>query len=1602
MSDPDENGPPPPPPPPRKAVPMSTAPPAVADNDDQSESVIAVLQRQIADLVLVRAKHEQKIASQQQDINSLKRLVNVEKLLIGEPNGSTSAAAVSSPAFSPSSCEEMEMIADREMLFRLQTEQLTKQGEELMQVLTVSQANASKMEAEMGGELVDAQKENVSLRHQLEAIRNETQQLKERVADDILLRVERNRLEIAAKRVSAPRVSRHAGLRRLEALERNAMQAHDDQFYVQQFASAAAPVRNTTLALVYFSVKDVEEELRHVAPEMVGFVQAVVHTTMAAIAEERGAYRIAQWGTFAAFAFGCPLEGLQFACSVQQQLHSYDWPDPVVHAASMAIIPNPNAASSGLAALRRQQRANTTTQQVSPNVFAGPRLRVSLHHCTPSTDINPHTGRTIYFGKEVHAALVSLALCARPGEIIANVDWAQALLRMSENSPSGGSSEACLSGNADRSIHLSNNNNTQIQGGGAAYFAALIKEQLKRNHIDVEERSVTLERPPPIKMVQRHHAVNFATSSTNGFTPTTKDIATLTVLSLLPLSLASRRDYFVEATATASGVSVARDEELALIALGSRVMNGRALEQWNRHSRDDLARWGRCMQQRKMILSRGPAEAQHRDSLAAGTPATQALLLGTTTIASPQQSTIPHASPAATGKGGSGLAARHRKSSVQSNTPLPPVRTRASLAAQDSPSRSAAPSVVAANSGDSGAVPSTLSHTASISLVAPAATIHSPVTHALLQMLPPLDPPTSSTLGISSAHSKLYFNSQVAQRIAQTFENTAMAAEDRLLVNVSASFSTNAPPTAFVTCDIVGSAALDAMASESVLASATRVARTVALHRGGYLIAQNNEVFSFAFRNVTDAFFFAVNLHGRMRTEVLPKKGSGYPAEVGWRCGISTGSCSQFRPVRSAEDAVGDRNWTLQCRCFGVAPQESGAMCAVAQSWEIIATSAASDSFQQNRRNLLSAEFRIVQKGAMVVKGGGSQARMLYAVIPSADRTNTRLLQPAQQPLPSLQQPQSQLQQQQQSSQAQGSHRLATPKTAPSKSIGNASMLSQRNGSIFNQSLVTPMGASSAFLGGTFAGTISDEGSMNSAAPCVIENPVSLEYQKIRGVLRHFCSSRTTAAATTTPFLSVTGPSGTVEKLSLEAQQRLQKVERCLMMQFDPLVGDVCPVVSSSSKEVTDDRLAQSSMTATLTNTATTTLAAILYVDIEGTAKLLESCPESFVRCQMAANKTLMDVVRSRGGYITKTNGYEAALVAFSRLEVALEAAIVLQQSLLLVEWPSDLLKQEKALRVRDVRTSTMLFNGLRCRVGLAWGPTAATFYPTRCHLWGTTVTEAVLLGRSTWGGCISLSPDAYEYLTEKLRSPITSQLATRALRHQNKVICLESVPIALASRLHKVPASLERYLQISITMEREAALQVWWRNPASGAVKLEVAKLVARRKSTVLSTTSEGFRQMSSASSAGVNGAIVAERLSMMDAVLAAVCAQHDSSKPTNIAANGAMGGTAAPASSSSSSPGAAVTAAQLAAVLRSITSLLQGMSSSSADPRAFEEACRAIHVPNAKSNRRGVRDPTPSSASNSPSLIRPGSSEVSAPRLPPTRPTNAKTARPSVAKLM
>jgi class 3 adenylate cyclase len=155
--------------------------------------------------------------------------------------------------------------------------------------------------------------------------------------------------------------------------------------------------------------------------------------------------------------------------------------------------------------------------------------------------------------------------------------------------------------------------------------------------------------------------------------------------------------------------------------------------------------------------------------------------------------------------------------------------------------------------------------------------------------------------------------------------------------------------------------------------------------------------------------------------------------------------------------------------------------------------------------------------------------------------------------------------------------------------------------------------------------------------------------------------------------------------------------------------------------------------------------AAIAVFDLEGSDKLFKAFGPLFVAAQRHYNALVLSIAHDHEGYRVKHNGYDAFVYAFPDAGVALRFCAAVQVALLSVDWPADMLRHELSLRVKEVGTGTLLYNGLRCRMGISSGYVVTSHDPhtLRTDYAGPVIHAAGRVSRCGRGGDIVVSGEA-------------------------------------------------------------------------------------------------------------------------------------------------------------------------------------------------------------------------------------------------------------------
>lgn len=1548
---------------------------------------------------------------------------------------------------------------DALMVAQLQLLRLQTQNDALISASDAVRDECRQLSAAFEEKLLAAQRAAMLQAKKIEDLTEQQHKLNSRVADDILLQSQRNRIEMAARRMTAPKVARLSGLRRIEACERNALAAHDDLYYIRRDLSMQVPTHKVTLVLQTFHGVDA---LRAMAPGLVDFLLSTYRATLASHASKRGGYHVCEWDSFSCYAFRSPSSALAFAAACHVELTHFEWPDTIVHCKAFSPeyaksdetpAPAPTSTPAG------RRLGGDEELKRGPLVFNGPRLHSYLSFGNPCCEVDARTGRLLYYGHDVNVAVSALAYLVRPGEICANVAWADALIAETQPTPptppaaaaaavvlpeqstavvllptetavtspptplasTASKSPMVTLASARGSTFLASSGNNNNGGGdpqvllslprGASNLSQSLRESKDANLLDVlrpngYQQSELRRGFPRINVItQTEPMQRGAYSRSPPALPSWFYVSEL--VSIVPDALAARRKHALPSKIDPSWTTTSlasSDSLMTFVLLTNRSLNGRACGPGS--ISDEMKLWVAKAVRLSIAqaasspalstlshLPHGSSHHNHSHQSTVGRPGSSDI----TTLVPPA------AAPSNVGSAAGGPSpSKNQRRSVQS----------------DGPQRHRAPSIhagiEATEQGGGVAQPRTRRASKSSAHLdttqSPTATIGTTSSHTSQQHLSASSPnasnnhlaastvpllsipfpplldvaPRGSTVAVSKTEAKRFFTGYVFQRQAQAFELAAMEREDAFLAAKHQPLTPLHPPSAFVTVDVANIRTFDGSNDVAVARFAAPFQKMLRISAGlhhAFLIGSNGEdVHLYAFRNVEDALKFTATIHLRFYKDGFLDYLAGswlppaplsldattsatptvpFASIVNLRCGVSYGSpavvASRVSPTIHTAGRDGGVTpvplETVHTDCSGPVVRKSGYLCAAAAPGETLATSLTVKAFYgASKKNLTSLELTMVHKGLRIVEGNAGCPMSLYSVQNAALVRSSQVFGRT-----------GRSGSRHQSVLTIGSqHSGNSPQSGSPSSISNplqagggAGQVTGSHNSQWFGDIRAPVQVGSMLFdvtsvssivftpmpGGAGAGIISPQQSP------LVETVGSLDLEKIIHVVD---TNRRLAF----PLFSSHAGHQRLLRRSVAAMYRQQIAECALMSMHDPLAGDSTFQSAPSARGEL----------------------AVLYTDVEGSLKLLEAAGEAFCRAQQHYNWVVRELVHQYDGYVTHTNGYESWVVVFSSLRQAMEVAIALQQQLLTVDWSGDIVKHERALRVRDPKTGSLVFSGLRARVGISVGfltQQQSGGYRDRFDYSGSVVDDTVRIGRSCPGGDIWLSPDAIrmlEQLNEHINPVIsgshrrlTAQVRLRpilqpTLEDPNTPLAVSCVLRTMEARVAKFPQSaalLDRVNRITSSMEKD--LGTWWRQAATLGMRNESVRMMISKKksmtgSTMLSAmgatlgvnTDGALRSPSISAAAGATPAVamLMDRLIRIERQLP----PSSSSGGGNNAGSGSSTPRGKQLNQQAAPSNASVTVGALSQVIRGAIGCLRGGSDMAAAVKMLEDASRLL----------------------------------------------------------
>ncbi|TQS35352.1 hypothetical protein Golomagni_04229 [Golovinomyces magnicellulatus] len=150
----------------------------------------------------------------------------------------------------------------------------------------------------------------------------------------------------------------------------------------------------------------------------------------------------------------------------------------------------------------------------------------------------------------------------------------------------------------------------------------------------------------------------------------------------------------------------------------------------------------------------------------------------------------------------------------------------------------------------------------------------------------------------------------------------------------------------------------------------------------------------------------------------------------------------------------------------------------------------------------------------------------------------------------------------------------------------------------------------------------------------------------------------------------------------------------------------------------------------------------IAFTDIKSSTFLWETYPSAMRSAIKLHNEVMRRQLRIIGGYEVKTEG-DAFMVSFPTATSALLWCFAVQQALLEVEWPSEVLSSVIGQEIYD-SDDALIYKGLSVRMGVHWGHPVCETDPVtrRMDYFGPMVNRAARISAVADGGQITVSAD--------------------------------------------------------------------------------------------------------------------------------------------------------------------------------------------------------------------------------------------------------------------
>ncbi|KNC47580.1 uncharacterized protein AMSG_11718 [Thecamonas trahens ATCC 50062] len=293
-----------------------------------------------------------------------------------------------------------------------------------------------------------------------------------------------------------------------------------------------------------------------------------------------------------------------------------------------------------------------------------------------------------------------------------------------------------------------------------------------------------------------------------------------------------------------------------------------------------------------------------------------------------------------------------------------------------------------------------------------------------------------------------------------------------------------------------------------------------------------------------------------------------------------------------------------------------------------------------------------------------------------------------------------------------------------------------------------------------------------------------------------------------------TASDGTVEERSSAASQEAVAAAQARIDELLVMQAKLSDALKAAASRAQTTELVIARLTAQLhfaqeesraarlsTEPAPTGSVALMFTDVLSSTKQWAANPQVMSEALTLHNALIRSVLASFGGYEVKTEG-DAFMVAFSSPRCAVAAALAIQEQLLEVDWPPELLENPASAveMADDDGIERVIYRGLRVRIGIHYGEPMDAPDPItkRMDYFGPMVNLAARVESVAQGGQVVVSNALLDQLApEFLSSVVVSELGKHELKGIPQPIVLHAIATELlALRTFEDPAAVAAAMQ--------------------------------------------------------------------------------------------------------------------------------------------------------------------------------------------------------------